>query len=193
MSGGDIPTAEQERRAPDLTPGLRGDHRGLNTPRGFIMGGQGANAVTRPEYRGSRWPGRQQAESRRGQGETTLPCLQGGLGVQRAPFLPLGCGDGGSHPAYRVATLSGQPNHGVTWQKAKDRALLTGRSPSAKQARAPQRCVQCSCVTTVPVTGKSLCPERPSLSCSSSRSPHSSTPPALSFFSRSCCQGRRAQ
>jgi len=148
MSGGDIPTAEQERRAPDLTPGLRGHHRGLNTPTGlnmptgFITGGQGPNAATHPDSRGSRWPGRQQAESRRGQGETTLPCLQGGLRVQRAPFLPLGCGDGGSHPAYRVATLSGQPKEQdgkrPTTTKAKTEPCLQGGRPAQSQPGHPK-------------------------------------------------------
>ena len=88
---GAIPTPEQERRASDLPPGLhggRGGRGGLNVPRG-LTGGRGANAVTRPDSGGSRWPGRRQAESRRRRGgNTALPCLQGGLGVQRAPFPP---------------------------------------------------------------------------------------------------------
>ena len=85
---GAFPTPEQERRASDLPPGLHGGQRGLNMPRGFT-GGQGANAVTRPDSRGSRWPGRQQAESRRGRGNGP-PLLTGWAGGPESSLSPSG-------------------------------------------------------------------------------------------------------
>ena len=85
-----------------------------------------------------------------GPGKRPSPAYRVGWGSRELHF-PLGCGDGGSHPPYRVATLSGQPKEQdgkrPTRAEAKTRALLTGRSPSAKPARAPQRCPPCSYVT----------------------------------------------
>ena len=92
-------------------------------PKGFT-GGQRANAMTRPNSRGvtlarlptgRKPPGPEEGGTRK----KPSPAYRAGLGSRELHF-PLGCGDGGSHPPYRVATLSGQPNHGATWQKAND-------------------------------------------------------------------------
>ena len=107
---GAIPTAPWETKASHLhRTALRGGHRGLDALR-RVRAGTGTKAVTRPEYRGSRWPGassRQKAA--KGWGKA-LPCLQGGrAGGLGSSVSPLRCGDRGPHPPYRVAPLSGQP------------------------------------------------------------------------------------
>ena len=72
-------------------------------------------------------------------GEMALPCLQGGLGVRRAPF-PSQVRRGGSRPPLQGATLPRQPKEqqGKRPTTAKTRALLTGRSPSTKPAWSPK-------------------------------------------------------
>ena len=74
-------------------------------------------------------------------GEMALPCLQGGLGVRRAPF-PSQVRRGGSRPPLQGATLPRQPKEQQgkrpTTATAKTRALLTGRSPSTKPAWSPK-------------------------------------------------------
>lgn len=78
-SWGPSPSHELGRRASDLPPGCM-ETRALNMPRDFT-GGHRANAVSGPDDEVSlaRLPACR---------ETALPCLQGGLGVQRAPLPP---------------------------------------------------------------------------------------------------------
>ena len=92
--------------------------------------------------------------------ETALPCLQGGLGVRRAPF-PTQVRRGGSRPPLQGATLPRQPKEqqGKRPTTAKTRALLTGRSPSTKPAGSPKAPATLnSNATAAPLTGQVLCP-----------------------------------
>lgn len=111
--------------------------------------------MTRPDYGAGRLAGppagrKPPGPEGGGAGERALPCLQGGLGVQRAPFPPR------VRRRWRSPSLQGRHSlraaKGARRQKAadnksQDRAPVTGRSPSAKPARAPQRCPRCSYVT----------------------------------------------
>lgn len=106
-----------------------------------------------------------QATMPRGRGrkrgrETALPCLQGGLGVRRAPF-PTQVRRGGSRPPLQGATLPRQPKEqqGKRPTTAKTRAPLTGRSPSTTPAWSPKAPAALnSNVTVPPLTGQVLCP-----------------------------------
>ena len=106
-----------------------------------------------------------QATMPRGRGrkrgrETALPCLQGGLGVRRAPF-PTQVRRGGSRPPLQGATLPRQPKEqqGKRPTTAKTRAPLTGRSPSTTPAWSPKAPAALNSNVTVPLlTGQVLCP-----------------------------------
>ena len=152
---------------PTLPPSGRGEPQtcppgcteatGASTCQGASTGGQGANAVTRPDSRASRWAGLQQAESRRGQGNGP-PLLTGwARGPDSSPSpsgaetaaLTLLTGSPLSPGSQRSTTAKGRrqqkqrPSPGyreVAQRKAsrgtpkvpamllRDRALLTGRS-----------------------------------------------------------------
>ena len=141
-------------------------------PRGFSGKAKGRDA--HPEYGAVALTGHHQATMPRGRRrkrgrETALPCLQGGLGVRRAPF-PTRVRRGGSRPALQGATLPRQPKEqqGKRPTTAKTRALLTGRSPSTKAARSPKAPATLNSNVTVPMlTGQVLCP-----GCLSPSSPH---------------------
>ena len=86
----------------------------LITGRAGCSGTEGSEAWdTHPEYGAVALTSHHQATMPRGRGrkrgrETALPCLQGGLGVRRAPF-PTQVRRGGSRPPLQGATLPRQP------------------------------------------------------------------------------------
>ena len=163
MSGGAIPTAEQDRRAPDLTPGLRGDHRGLNTPRGFITGGQAANAATRPEYRGHAGQAASRQKAAGAKGKRPCPAYRGGSGSRELHFPPSGAetvaltlltGLPLSPGSQRSKTAKGQ-------RQQKQRPSPAYREVAQRKAsqgapKAPAMLLRDRAL----LTGRSLCPER---------------------------------
>lgn len=84
-----LPPRQQDGRASGLPQGAAWRPQASTCQQG-LPGRQRPRAVTRPDDRGSRWPGRWRAESHRGHRsrETDRPHLQGGLGVWRATSPP---------------------------------------------------------------------------------------------------------
>lgn len=135
---------------------------------------------------------------RSGVGKRPSPAYRVAWGSRELHF-PLGCGDAGSHPAYRVATLSGQPKEQDGQRpkprEAKTRALVTGRSPSTKGSSGhSKRCPSCSYVT-LPCAHRQVPLPRAPFSCplfSTDAAPRLAVPRAASFlFFSSSCQDRK--
>ena len=117
---GQKPEPTSSRQEPLTHPrGLHGGH-GPQRAKGLLRGPRDKWRDTHPDYGAVTLAGHQQETVprgwRKGGRERALPCLQGALGVQLAPF-PTRVRRSGSRPPYRGPQSPGQPK-GARRQKA---------------------------------------------------------------------------
>ena len=189
---GESPYSRAREESLRLRPGLRGSQKASTR--------QGANAATRPDNRGSRGAGRQQAESRQGRGagqRNGPPLLTGWPGGPESSISPSGA------ETLALTLLTGLPRSpgsqrsktakGQNQEKKRPEPWLQGGRPAQKVPQGTPK------VPIMLLCNLALCPQGdlfaqgaflvPPLQPDAAArlaAPHA----ASLLFSSSCCQGR---